>query len=145
MGREELENLVRIGLLDAEPFRSEEYAALVERGRARLGDARRTDLSLDSRFDLAYNAAHALSLAALRRAGYRSRNRTTLFQSLTHVLELDPRTLRRLTAAHLVRNEAEYEGVVDLDDEIVLALIAAAAEVEAALAAAPPAPLLRSS
>jgi hypothetical protein len=25
--------------------------------------------SLESRFDLAYNAAHALSLAALRRAG----------------------------------------------------------------------------
>jgi len=33
-------------------------------------------LSLEGRFDLAYNAAHALALAALRHRGYRSDNRT---------------------------------------------------------------------
>ena len=39
-------------------------------------------LSLDSRFDLAYNAAHAFSLAALRWHGYRSEHRYTVFQCL---------------------------------------------------------------
>lgn len=140
MGREELENLVRIGLLQVEQFRLEEFEILVGRGRARLNDARRKDLSLASRFDLAYNAAHALSLAALRRGGYRSTNRTTLFQSLTHLLKLDPRTLKKLAAAHRTRNEAEYEGVIHLDEALVVDLITAAAELEAALSAEPPAP-----
>jgi hypothetical protein len=42
-----------------------EYAGLIQSGQARLADARRTVNSLASRFDLAYNAAHALCLAAL--------------------------------------------------------------------------------
>jgi hypothetical protein len=133
MGREELENLVRIGLLQVEQFRVEKDEILMGRGRARLKDARRKELSLASRFDLAYNAAHALSLAALRRAGYRPKNRTTLFLSLTHVLKLDPHTLQNLVTAHATRNDAEYEGVIDLDEPLVDDLIAAAAAVEAAL------------
>lgn len=40
-----------------------------------LHDARQTMLSIESRFDLAYNAAHAGALAALRTHGYRSENR----------------------------------------------------------------------
>ena len=56
----------------------------------RLADARRTNLAPDSRFDLAYNAAHALSLAALRKAGYRSDKRYTVFQTLPHTLGVKP-------------------------------------------------------
>jgi hypothetical protein len=45
-----------------------------------LKDAHHQGLSLESRFDLAYNAAHALCLAALRWHGYRSGNRFIVFQ-----------------------------------------------------------------
>ena len=43
-----------------------EFEGLVRSGLARLNDAERDSNSLDSRFDLAYSAAHALCLAALR-------------------------------------------------------------------------------
>ena len=57
---------------------------------ARLHDAQNTTLALESRFDLAYNAAHALALYALRRQGYRSENRYLVFQVLPHTLGLPP-------------------------------------------------------
>ena len=61
-----------------------EIAGLLRTGVARLNDARNVTLALESRFDLAYNAAHALCLAALRKAGYRSANRYIVFQVLPH-------------------------------------------------------------
>lgn len=75
MSSAELENLVRTGQLQHEPVAIAEVRALVASGEARLADARNPSLALESRFDLAYNAAHALSLAALRpvpRASLRS-------------------------------------------------------------------------
>jgi hypothetical protein len=48
-----------------------ELAGLLRSGTARLKDARNATLALESQFDLAYNAAHSLSLAALRRMGLR--------------------------------------------------------------------------
>lgn len=73
-----LENLCGPGKsLKAEPPDANEFAGLLRTGIARLNDARNATLALESRFDLAYNAAHALSLAALRRAGYRPANRAT--------------------------------------------------------------------
>jgi hypothetical protein len=75
MPHEQLDNLVRVGQLKIEPSSEQEIAGLIRSGIARLRDAGNVALSIESRFDLAYNAAHALSLAALRRAGYRSENR----------------------------------------------------------------------
>ena len=54
----ELENLVRVGQLKREPSVASEIAGLVRSGEARLADADNPTLSLESRFDLAYNAAH---------------------------------------------------------------------------------------
>jgi hypothetical protein len=82
----ELENLVAIGKLRHETFSQAEFEGLVQSGAARLADARKQELALESRFDLAYNAAHALALAALRRAGYRSGNRYVAFTALAHTL-----------------------------------------------------------
>ena len=79
MPNEKLENLVKIGQLKAEPASKEEIAGLERSGVARLEDSKNKDLNRESRFDLAYNAAHALSLAALRAAGYRSENRYLVF------------------------------------------------------------------
>ena len=62
----QLDNLVRIRKLKAEPPAKAEFEGLLRSGKARLDDAGNKTLSPESRFDLAYNAAHALSLAALR-------------------------------------------------------------------------------
>jgi hypothetical protein len=56
---------VKIGKLKKEAVSRAEFDGLVESGRTRLADAQRPVLALESRFDLAYNAAHALALAAL--------------------------------------------------------------------------------
>jgi hypothetical protein len=65
-----LENLAGPGQpLRRQPPSAAEFEGLMRSGRARLADAENPDNSLESRFDLAYNAAHALSLAALRRQG----------------------------------------------------------------------------
>lgn len=89
----------------------------------RLRDAENATLSLESRFDLAYNAAHALSLAALRWHGYRSENRYLVFQCLEHTIGLENAQWRVLDQAHKKRNLAEYEGDLDVDDALVTALI----------------------
>ena len=59
-----LENLAGPGKpLLAEAPDAAEVAGLLRSGRARLTDAGNAALSLESRFDLAYNAAHAFCLA----------------------------------------------------------------------------------
>lgn len=88
MSLPELDNLVRIGKLKAEPGAPVEFDGLMRSGMVRLRDAENTTNSLEGRFDLAYNAAHALSLAALRWHGYRSESRYLVFQNLTHTLKL---------------------------------------------------------
>ena len=71
MPPEQLDNLVKTGQLKTEPASEREVAGLMRSGLARLHDAKDKSLSIESRFDLAYNAAHALSHAALRRLGHR--------------------------------------------------------------------------
>jgi hypothetical protein len=115
----ELENLVKVGALKREEFSQAEFDGLVRSGVARIADARNHSLALESRFDLAYNAAHALALAALRRAGYRSGNRYAVFQALPHTLGTSNPDWRVLSLAHGRRNEAEYEGYVDVEEQLV--------------------------
>jgi hypothetical protein len=57
MANENLENLVKIRQLKAEPATEEEIAGLLRSGLARLEDSKNKDLNMESRFDLAYNAA----------------------------------------------------------------------------------------
>jgi len=133
-----LDNLVAIGKLKAEPPARVELEGLMRSGAARIKDAENVGLSLESRFDLAYNAAHAFSLAALRFRGYRSDNRYLVFQSLAHTLGLPSAEWRVLDEAHKKRNLAEYEGTADLDGALVLAVIRVAREVEARVVALGP-------
>ncbi len=68
-----LERLAASGKhLVPEPFDAAESAGLKRSGLARLKDASNTALSVESRFDLAYNAAHALCLAALIAQGVKA-------------------------------------------------------------------------
>ena len=121
-----LENLAGTGKpLAVEPTNAAEFEGLLRSGRARLVDARNTSLALESRFDLAYNAAHALCLAALRRQGYRARHRYVVFQVLPHTLGLGPEVWRVLDKCHHMRNVAEYEGELDVDERIVSDLVTA--------------------
>lgn len=46
-------------------------------------------LAFESRFDLAYNAAHSFALAALRYHGYRTDKRFVVFQVLPCTLNID--------------------------------------------------------
>jgi hypothetical protein len=132
-----LENLAASGDLHSEPADPREYAGLVTSGSTRLADAQNASLALESRFDLAYNAAHSLCLAALRRMGFRPSNRYIVFQVLPHTLGLGPDVWRVLAKCHQRRNDAEYEGYIDVEERLVLDLIAAARAVEAAIEALP--------
>lgn len=119
MSQPELENLVRIGQLKAEPRNTLEAARMLDMARTRLADAKLSKLSLEGRFTSAYNAAHAAALAALRWHGYRSENRYTVFQCLTHTLGWPPSRWRVFDAAHQKRNLAEYEGYLDVEESTV--------------------------
>jgi hypothetical protein len=133
------ENLAGPGKpLKAEPADAKEFAGLVRSGKARLKDAGSKALALESRFDLAYNAAHALCLAALRWHGYRSGNRYLVFQLLPHTLGLGPELWRVLAKCHDIRNLGEYEGDLNVDERIVADLIAAAKAVAARVDTLPP-------
>ncbi len=129
-----LENLCGPGRpLKPEAPDTNEFAGLLRTGVARIQDAQNTALALESRFDLAYNAAHSLSLAALRRMGYRAGNRYIVFQVLPHTLGLGPEVWRVLDKCHNTRNLGEYEGLLDVDERLVKDLIAATQAVAEAL------------
>ena len=133
------ENLTGTGKpLRAEPPNAKEFAGLQRSALARLKDAQNKGLSVEGRFDLAYNAAHALCLAALRWHGYRSGNRFIVFQLLPHTLGLGPEVCRVLFKCHYIRNLGEYEGDLNVDERILADLIAACLKVADKVGALPP-------
>ena len=129
MPNRQLENLVKIGKLKTAPATEQEIAGLIHSGRVRLLDAKNTTLIIESRFDLAYNSAHTLALAALWAAGYRSENRYMVFQCLQHTLNLESAKWRVLDQAHRVRNLAEYEGETNIERELLNALLRVADDI----------------
>jgi hypothetical protein len=70
-------------------------------------DTQNTALALESRFDLAYNAAHTLGLG--------------------------PEVWRVLDKCHNTRNLGEYEGMLDVDERLVKDLISATEAVSNAI------------
>jgi len=124
MSSESLARLAQAGELKAEPPSRKEFERLLRSGRAYLADSRK-DLSLESRFDLAYAAAYAFSLAALRRSGYRSENRYLVFQCLPHTLGLGPEHWRLLALCHERRNAVTYEGIFAVDEKLIAELLQA--------------------
>ena len=113
------------GPLLREAANAGEFANLIRTGRQSLADARSTGISLESRFLLAYQAAHSLSLAALRHCGYRARHRYIVFQVLPHTLGLGPEVWRTLSKCHETRNLGEYEGDLNVSERMVEDLITA--------------------
>jgi hypothetical protein len=129
-----LDNLTGPGkALRSEPPDAKEFAGLKRSGMARLSDAANIANSLEGRFDLAYNAAHALCLAALRWHGYRPANRYIVFQALPHTLGLGAAVWGVLAKCHEVRNLGEYEGDLNVDERLLADLLVACKAVRVAL------------
>ncbi len=133
----ELERLADLGHLKREPPARAELEGLIRSGSLRLTDSQNEDLSPESRFDLAYNAAHALALAALRAKGYRSDKRYFVFQALPHTLGTPAATWRILAKCHEQRNLAEYEGLAEVDEALLNGLLKATAYLLEAVRALP--------
>lgn len=123
MSSEPLNNLAKMGLLKPEPPDQTEFDGLVQSGTKRLKDARNKDLSTESQFDLAYNAAHALSLAAMRWHGFPDNRRYIVFQALQHTLGLSAAQWRVLDKAHGARNSVEYEGYSEVDEQLLAEIL----------------------
>jgi hypothetical protein len=130
VSKQELDNLVRISRLKAELASASEFAGMVKSARTRLADAQNESLDPDSRFDLAYGAAHRLALAALRHHGYRSENRITVFQTLVHTLGPDIADVQVFLKAHNARNLAEYEGRMEIGEGLLADLIRCTAKLQ---------------
>lgn len=133
MAHRQLENLVRTGNLKTLEAPSSEWRSLIQSGDHRLQDARNESLNIESRFDPAYNAAHAFALAALRQHGYRATSRYIVFQYLRHTVHLPAEQWRVLDHAHRKRNLAEYEGEIDIDEQLLSALLRVTEEISARL------------
>jgi hypothetical protein len=133
LSKQELDNLVRINRLKVESGSRSEFAGMLKSARTRLADAQNESLDPDSRFDLAYGAAHRLALAALRRDGYRSENRITVFQTLVHTLGSDAADVQIFLEAHNQRNLAEYEGRTEIDESLLADLIRCTRKLETAV------------
>ncbi len=121
-GQHNLENLLRSNALKAEPSDTRECAGLLRSAAQRLQDVGTPGLSFSSRFDLAYNAAHAAALCALRLQGYRSEKHYLVFQCLGLTAGLDRVRVRLFALCHERRNLAEYEGYMDEDEDLLEAL-----------------------
>jgi len=128
MTLENLKNLVKIGELNEEPPDKTEFEGLVASASDRLNDAHNGSLSYASRFDLTYNAAHALSLAALRFHGYRSDKRYLVFQCLPHTVGLSKSKTRVFSLCHERRNLSEYEGRMEMDEQLLSELVSGVEE-----------------
>lgn len=115
--------------LSKEPPDARELQGLIRSGLDRLVDAGNQANSLAGRFDLVYNAAHALCLAALRWHGYRPVNRYIVFQVLPHTLGLGPDVWRVLSKGHEMRNLGEYEGELNIDERLLEDLLIAGQKV----------------
>lgn len=63
-------------------------------------------------------------MAALRRCGYRATQRYIVFQLLPHTLGLGPEVWRVLSKCHDLRNVAEYEGELQVTEELLVELLA---------------------
>ena len=132
--------LDRLKDLKPEPPDAKEFAGLKSSAAARLHDAGIAELSLESRFTLAYDAAHAYSLAALRYRGFRAGNRYIVFQVLPHTLGLGPEVWRVLAKCHDKRNLAEYQGELDIDERLFTDLLSACDAVRVKVEGLPPLP-----
>ena len=135
MTRKELDNLVQIGELKPASITKLNISTLIQSGLDRLEDAKKGKLSIESRFDLAYNSARALSLSALWINGYSADKRYIVFECLLHTLNLSNEQWRALDIAHHIWIQSEYQGSWEIDKSLVESVIDVCDEMAAQLSA----------
>lgn len=127
-----LENLVGRGL-QREPVDGEEIRRYLARVATRLADARTDSISLESRFDLAYEALLQLGLVALRAHGYRADSRgghhVTALQTLNQTIDFPKDKLRLIDQFRRQRAQGLYDGTFEPTRSEVAALLEVADEV----------------
>jgi hypothetical protein len=128
MTLEYLDNLVKIRKLNQEPADQTQIDGLIGLANERLSDIEAPGISRAGKFSAAYATAHSLALAALRWHGYRSDNRYLVFQCLQHTVGLENAKWRVLDKCHKLRNSIEYEGVSNIEDNLLSELIGIAKE-----------------
>ena len=131
-------NLERIKKLKAEPPDQREFDGLVRSARRSLTDAEKKVNASESRFILAYDAAHSLASAALRWHGFRSADRYTVFQVLAHTVNFSNAKWRLLDDCHQKRNAALYDGNAAEDELLVEELIAVTKDLQMVVVALGP-------
>lgn len=110
-----LENLAKIGQLDAVPPSKALGRRLIESARARLADAALVQASAETRFDCAYAVIRSVAdlgllLRGFRTSTHRPGHHQTAIQCLAHTMALDAGRIRLLDALRKQRNLADYEG-----------------------------------
>jgi len=61
-------------------------------------------------------------ISSIKNAGYRSESRYIVFQCAQHTIDLEPEYWRVLSDAHRQRNVAEYEGHIEVNEQLLEAL-----------------------
>jgi hypothetical protein len=133
-----LDNLVGRGLEKAAADR-EELSRYLERIARKLADSRQGSISLDSRFDLAFEALLQIALAALRANGYRTTSaaghQQLAIQALPKSLGLDAERVRALEEFRKKRSAGLYLAEFEPSAAEVEALVRAVERLQKDLAA----------
>jgi hypothetical protein len=116
--------------LDEHETNAEEIGNLLALADRDLHDAKSAELSVDWRFNIAYNAALQLAGTAIAASGYRvirsgpHHHRT--IQSLAHTIGADDNTVLLLDRFRKKRNVAKYDAVGTISDQEATEMIALA-------------------
>ena len=110
-----LENLSKIGLLEAHATDAKQLGKLLEAAARSIADAKENSISNETRLDAGYKAISLLSAAALWANGYRTStskpgHHQTMIQSLVHSVGLDNDQMRLLDTFRVKRNAIDYTG-----------------------------------
>lgn len=110
-----LENLLSIGRLHPHKAMAIEIRRLLASAEAALADARRTQNSAATRFDMGYKAIMQCALAALMANGFRPStsepgHQQTTIQTLPKTIGLRTDRMKVLDGFRRARNLSDYEG-----------------------------------
>lgn len=115
-----LENLARIGQLEAIEPDPAQIARLLAAAHRALKDAGTDGLGAESRFDIAYRAVMQVANLALQANGFRTPtsrpgHHQTMIQTLSLTLDLDQVLVVELDALRKQRNAIDYSGDIVSD------------------------------
>ena len=131
-----LDNLVGRGL-EKEATDSAEIARFLVKIVRKLADSRSQTISLDSRFDLAWEAVLQIGLAALRANGFRTTSQAghqaMAIQTLDQSIGLPKERIRLLETFRKNRSAGLYEGTFEPSSVEVESLIEAAVDLREAV------------